>query len=205
MPDPSFATAILQRHLDRWHAGDLTARDELFRLIHGRLEVLALQMLRKFPHVAAYVDADDVFQEASLRLTRSLESLRPSSTRDFFGLAAVQVRRALLDLARYHGRRERAGQSPPGATRGAMEQVPSDEPSSSDLDRWRTFHEVVEQLPVEEREVVSLSFYHNWTHVQIGELLGVSEKTVQRRWRSALWKIGERCAPHDPPAQGNRP
>ena len=54
--------------------------------------------------------ADDVFKRigvlsggergryALLRLLRSLQAIRPGSTRDFFNLAAVHIRRELLDL-----------------------------------------------------------------------------------------------------------
>lgn len=59
----------------------------------------------------------------------------------------------------------------------------------SELERWCTFHEQVEQLPVEEREVVGLTVYHNWTQVEIAELFGVSERTIRRRWLEALRKL----------------
>ena len=48
---------------------------------------------------------DDVLQNAVVRLLRALEEVRPPSVRAFFGLAATQMRRELLDLARrYQGR-----------------------------------------------------------------------------------------------------
>jgi RNA polymerase sigma factor (sigma-70 family) len=44
---------------------------------------------------------------------------------------------------------------------------------------------------VQEREVVGLIFYHGWTQAQTAELFGVDERTVRRRWRSALGKVRE--------------
>jgi RNA polymerase sigma factor (sigma-70 family) len=41
------------------------------------------------------------------------------------------------------------------------------------------------QLPVEEREVVSLTYYHGWTQAEVATLLQVTVRTVQRRWQSA--------------------
>jgi RNA polymerase sigma-70 factor (ECF subfamily) len=47
------------------------------------------------------------------------------------------------------------------------------------------FHEAVERLPMEEREVLGLLWYQGMTHAQAAEVLGVATKTVQRRWASA--------------------
>jgi DNA-directed RNA polymerase specialized sigma24 family protein len=41
----------------------------------------------------------------------------------------------------------------------------------------------------EEREVVSLLFYHGWKQAEVAELLGVTVRTVQRRWQAALVKL----------------
>jgi RNA polymerase sigma-70 factor (ECF subfamily) len=59
------------------------------------------------------------------------------------------------------------------------------------LERWTAFHEAVERLPAEEREVVGLVFYHGWAKVQIAELFGVDERTVRRWWRSACVRLNE--------------
>ncbi len=61
--------------------------------------------------------------------------------------------------------------------------------NEDDLDRWQRFHEEVEKLPTEEREVVGLRFYHGWGEAEIAELFGVTERTVRRRWAAgcAAW------------------
>jgi DNA-directed RNA polymerase specialized sigma24 family protein len=38
-----------------------------------------------------------------------------------------------------------------------------------------------EQLPAQERGVVSLMFYHGWTQPQIAELFQVDQRTIRRR------------------------
>ena len=62
-------------------------------------------------------------------------------------------------------------------------------PEASDADQWMRFHEAVDQLPAEEREVVGLVFYHGWTQGRIAELFQVDERTIRRRWASACRKI----------------
>src|SRR5262245_31275827 len=84
-------------------AGDAAARDELLRACWGRLERLAGKMLGRFPNVRRWAERDDVLQNALVRLLQALEKVEPTSTRDFFGLAAVLIRRELLDLARRFG------------------------------------------------------------------------------------------------------
>ncbi len=181
MSDPSFNTSILQDQLDRWQAGDRTAADELIRLVTARLDNLARRMLKSFPNVQSIADKDDVLQSSLLRLLRTLQRLRPKNTRDFFNLAAVHIRRELLDLAR-----KCRGKATVQLieTWGEETPIPDQKTSknSADWDRWVLFHEGVDRLPMEEREVMGLIFYHGWTHRSIAELLNVSERTIRRRW-----------------------
>src|ERR1700722_1336874 len=108
--DPSSVhTTELHAWLDRIKAGDLAAREELLRSLCARLERLARKMLSHFPSVRHWAETCDVQQNAVLRLLRALEQVRPESVRDFFGLAAEQMRRELLDLARQASRARRAG------------------------------------------------------------------------------------------------
>jgi RNA polymerase sigma-70 factor (ECF subfamily) len=191
MTEPTFNTTELHHWLAQYRAGDPAAADALLRATCGRLEALARKMLRGFPRVRLHVQTDDVLQNALVRLLRALETLEPGSMRDFFNLAAVLIRRELLDLARHfrgiiqHEDR-RVGQTEPEG-RQAEPEARTDEPQ--DLERWARFHEEVERLPVEEREVVSLVFYHGWTQAQVAELYGVTIRTVQRRWQTALFQL----------------
>jgi RNA polymerase sigma-70 factor (ECF subfamily) len=68
---------------------------------------------------------------------------------------------------------------------------PAAEEDADELDRWRTFHEAVDRLPVEQREVVGLSFYHGWTQAEVAEHLGMSKRTVQRHWAAAMLTLHE--------------
>jgi RNA polymerase sigma-70 factor (ECF subfamily) len=195
MPDPSLHTAQLAGWLDRMRAGDAAARDELLHATCGRLERLARKMLGRFPKVRRWADTGDVLNSSLMRLLRALQELRPASTRDFFGLAAVQMRRELLDLARHYYGPQGVGANhaslPPTPQAGEPCDAGTEADGRADLERWSAFHEAVERLPAEEREVVSLRFYHGWTEAQIGALFGVEERTVRRRWRAACVRLHE--------------
>src|SRR5947207_7059370 len=99
MPDSSLDTLQLRQWLDRMQQGDASALDELLRHVCARLELLARRLLRAHPAVQRWAETGDVLQGALLRLTRALASVHPGSVREFFGLAAQQIRRELVDLA----------------------------------------------------------------------------------------------------------
>ncbi len=183
MTEPTPHTTQLRHWLERYRTGDATAADALVRATCGRLESLARKMLRGFPHVRCNVETDDVLQSALVRLLRALETMAPASMRDFYNLAAVQMRRELLDLARHFRHTRQAGENGDPAE---AEQQADDQ---QDLERWERFHEEVDRLPVEERELVSLIFYHDWSQAQVAELFGITVRTVQRRWQATLLKL----------------
>jgi RNA polymerase sigma-70 factor (ECF subfamily) len=176
-------TTTLRDLVARFQAGENSALDALIRRTEERLAQFARRMLGTFPGVRAREQAEDVLQNALIRLTRSLRQETPRSVRDFFGLAAVHLRRELLDLARSHGRRPTAhlANDPPDKAGG----------SSAELDRWTALHEAVERLPEELRQVFSCTFYHGWTQNQIAELLGISERQVRRFWVEACLRLKE--------------
>jgi RNA polymerase sigma-70 factor (ECF subfamily) len=129
--------------------------------------------------------------------------VEPASVRDFLGLAALEMRRELLDLARHFNgplgigaNHESHGAGSDSALIASEHVAPEDD--QDDLERWQAFHEGVEALPAEEREVVSLIYYHGWTQVEVAELLQAGERTIRRRWESALVKLHRRLNP--PPA-----
>jgi RNA polymerase sigma factor (sigma-70 family) len=190
-PEPSFNTIQLQRYIDLLRAGDGQATDTFLRRICGRLERLARSMLRGFPNVRRWADTNDVLQGALMRLLHTLERTQPESTRHFANLTALLIRRELIDLARHFRTRLDYIQDAPGADGEGAADVPDPHSAAADLDLWSAFHEQVEQLPAEEREVVSLIFYHGWTHAQIAELFQVDERTIRRRWRAAALKLNQ--------------
>jgi RNA polymerase sigma-70 factor (ECF subfamily) len=200
-------TSFLLACLQRLQQGDPAARDELLTLACDRLRHLAQRMLQRYPRLRQWEQTDDVLQNSLLRLRRSLAEVVPGSPREFFGLAAEQIRRELLDLTRhYYGRHrhtdERDAAAAPRvpvhfgliAPQGDEPQrhtpeAPDDTYDPAALGMWTEFHRRVDELPDAEREVVHLLFYQELTQVEAAEVLAVDPSTVKRRWRSARLRL----------------
>jgi RNA polymerase sigma-70 factor (ECF subfamily) len=189
---PSLNTVLLHQQVERIQAGDRDAQEELVRAIARRMERMARSMLRNYPNVHRWADTNDVFQNSVLRLLATLRQLRPASTRDFFNLTAVHVRRELLDLARRFAQHNEKLYLAGGATDSSLDplaEAAAPESGADRLELWKRLHEAIEELPPEERETISLVFYHGWTHEQIAEVLGVTARSVRRYRRSACEQL----------------
>ena len=95
-------TIQVQGWLDRLREGDEAARESLLEFSCERLMRLTRKMLRRFERVRRWEQTDDVLQSAMLRLHRTLAEVRPESPADFYRLAALNIRRELLDLAKHY-------------------------------------------------------------------------------------------------------
>jgi RNA polymerase sigma-70 factor (ECF subfamily) len=195
VPEPLGHTLQLVGLLDLMRAGDQTARQRIVEHACGRLRGLARKMLRRYPKVHRWEETDDVFVEAITRLHRALESVQPESPRHFYNLAATQIRRVLIDLSRrYYGaeglgsHHDTAGADQDGDVAPRYEPPDSTaEPSS--LAEWTDFHEQVEAMPDEEREVFNLLWYEQMGQEEAAEILGVTTRTVRRRWQDARYRL----------------
>jgi RNA polymerase sigma factor (sigma-70 family) len=184
----------LQNLIDRSLQGDGTAHEELLFYACDRLLRLTRKMFHGFPQLRRWEQTDDIFQNSMVRLHRALSEVRVESVRHFFNLAAVQIRRELLDLARHHfgphgnaANHHTDGQ--PADEIGVSLDVATGEPQ--DLESWSEFHQQVETLSQHEQEIVNLIFYDGLTQEEAAKLLGISSRTFKRRWQSVKVKLGE--------------
>jgi RNA polymerase sigma-70 factor (ECF subfamily) len=197
LADPSSRSLLIQGWIDRLRAGDESARVELLRCSCDRVVELTRRMLRRYERIRRWEQTDDVVQNVSMRLYRTLESVTPESTRDFFRLASLNIRRELLDLAKHYYGPQGLGtlyaSTPDGSTQGdnpPANSGPADlthDPSR--LEAWAEFHRQVSALPEELREVFDLIWYQGLSRHEAAEVIGVSERTLMRRWQEARLAI----------------
>lgn len=187
----------LQALLGAANSGDDRAYKELLNHACDRLLKLTRKMLRGYPDLRRWTQTDDVCQNAVLRLHRALSEVKPASVRHFFNLAAVQIRRELLDLGKHFFGPEGQG------TKHHTDGLPADDDGGSihrqedaagppeSLVAWSEFHEQIDKLPDEEREVFDLLWFQGLSQDEAASVLGISLRTVKRRWQSARLSLFE--------------
>jgi RNA polymerase sigma-70 factor (ECF subfamily) len=182
----------LQDLVNALRGGDTRARDLLINHACDRLLVLTRRMFHGRPGLQRWEQTDDVFQNAMLRLHRALGEAHVETDRHFFNLATVQIRRELIDLGRKHfgphgiGRNHHTDNQPGDERGGALHAI---EAEPADLAEWTEFHERVQSLPDEEREVFDLLYYEDFSQEEAATILGCSVRTIRRRWNDAKLRL----------------
>lgn len=201
-------TQLYQSLLDLAAKGESTAYGQLIARASERLLKLTRRMLRRYPQLRRWEQTDDVFQNAAIRLHRSLQNLKPDSVRDFMGLATLEIRRSLIDLIRHHfGPHGAAGKHQSGVAadgsneNGFLKNVQESTGEPDSMEAWSEFHEVVGRLPDAEREVFQLVWYGGLEQREIADLLKISLSTVQRRLYRARHLIITALHGQQPPIQ----
>ena len=196
-------TAVIQRCLDALQQGTAAeplVRDLLERAV-GRLRLLCAALLRRsYPRLAQpplSLETDELLGGVVAGLLTAMRTVRPQTVRQFFALATQRMRWQLNDLAR------RLDNQPAAAT--LAESGVAAPPSSGDsclTPAGRRMLGAIEGLPEDEREVFDLVGIQGLTHAEVAAVVGVSQKTVQRRLNRARLLLAERLADLRPATSG---
>ena len=186
-------SAEIEGWISRLKNGDFKAREQLINCTCERLTSLTRKMLKDFGRVKRWEQTDDVTQNSMMRLYRTLADVHPANAVEFYRLAALNIRRELLDLAKHY-----FGPDGLGANYASVDLVTGKSANNPDgdiplavedgpeqLEAWTAFHKQVEKLPDEEKEVFDLLWYQELSQADVAELLNISTRTVKRRWASA--------------------
>lgn len=198
-------TIAIQNLLEQIERGEnlLVAKQQVITVAYGRLRILARKMLASFNRVELDEETDGLIAESYLRLNKSLDEMRPENVRQFFALAALQMRRQLLDKLRHvrgRGEEERP-------QKFSLEQPNSSHPHQADLadsasstPNWTSLDVLaaLDKIDDRERECLILQNWYNFSHAEIAKLLQVSTKTVQRLSNSAYLQLAEILKSYNP-------
>jgi RNA polymerase sigma factor (sigma-70 family) len=176
-------TAQIQHLLDLLRAGDNSAREALLECSLERIHELARRMFHRKHDLRQLSQTDDVLQKALIRLHAALNGVQPADVRTYYGLAARQIRWVLRDLAgeKTAARFVNYTPTPPECEDETAE--------PRDLEQWSAFHETIEGLDEEDREMFDLLFYEGLTQEEAAEVLQTSIRTVRRRWQRARLRL----------------
>jgi RNA polymerase sigma factor (sigma-70 family) len=104
-------------------------------------------------------------------------------------LGAVQIHRELVDLTRRYAARAsyqaNHGTNVFSNDGGVQHFVDEAAVTEEPLDRWERFHETVERLTPEQKEVFRLVWYLGADQKTIAAIMGCSERSVKNYWRQA--------------------
>jgi RNA polymerase sigma-70 factor (ECF subfamily) len=196
-------TAVIQRYLDGL-VGDRAAEPIIRALLDRAVQRLRLLcgtlLYRSYPRLMqppVNLETDELLGSVVTGLLTAMRAVRPQTVRQFFALATQRMRWQLNDLAR------RLDEQP--AVAGLMESGVAAPRSSSDsclTPAGRRMLGAIEGLPEAEREIFDLVRIQGLTHAEAAEVVGVSEKTVQRRLNRARLLLAKQLADLRPATPG---
>jgi RNA polymerase sigma-70 factor, ECF subfamily len=167
--------------------GDRKAETKLIPLVYRELRKLAAHYLKGERH-GHTLQATALVHEAYLRLTQ-LQTIDWQSRSHFFAIAAQVMRRVLIDHARAHQAAKRGGPRESVSFDDAL--VMCDQRSQQLLALDAALDQLAKHDPRQSR-IVELRFFGGLTEEEIGDLLGISPRTVKRDWRVAkAWLFQE--------------
>ena len=186
---PQPETVLLLRRMDQ---GDSEAAERLLGLLYGELHELASGYMggERAEHT---LQPTALVHEAWLRMAGTAGP-ELTDRAHFLALAARAMRRILIEHARRRGARKRGS----GGTREPLDEalVAYERTGEADLLTLNGALGELEELDLQLAQIVEQRFFAGATNADVARALGVSERTVERGWRTARsWlrgRLGER-------------
>ena len=161
-------------------SGDTNARDRMLPLIYDELRSLAATYLRR-ERPGHTLQPTALVHEAYMRMIDQRQ-VDWSNRAQFVGLAAVMMRRILVNHARDRIAAKRGGDAERVPLTVVAEQIGTSEVDLLGL------HDALERLAAldaRKSQVVELKFFGGLTMEEIASVTGVSRATVEREWTFA--------------------
>lgn len=186
-PPSQDAPGQVTRILSAVKPGDREAADELLPLVYRDLRKLAAARMGRLAP-GQTLQATELVHDAYMRLVGS-DDPGWQGRAHFFGAAARAMRDIVADHLQRKNSLKRGGHFKRVGEDTAAE-LSCDGPSDGVLAVEEALEEFEREYP-RRAEVVTLTFFGGLTTPEIAEVLGISERTVERDWRFArAWLNG---------------
>jgi len=160
--------------------GDRAAADAVFAALYDELHRMARRQLAG-RGAGVTLGATELLHDAYINLAERGGVAIPDRNR-YMGYASRVMRRLIIDYARTRQAQKRGGQF-------AITSISTDvaDPMTDAGELTRISDALDELASVEERlvRVVDLKFFCGYSFSEIGEMMGVTERTIQRDWEKA--------------------
>jgi RNA polymerase sigma-70 factor (ECF subfamily) len=192
---------VVQGYLDDLAgAGDASAEPVVRALLAGsvnRLRALCQSLLyRRYPRLTRgplNLQTDELLGAVVERMIKAMREVRPRTVREFFALANRHMRWELNDLAR------RLDKHFPAAELAESRASAPAEPSASGINlNLQRILQAIENLGEDDREVFTLVRIQGMTRAEAATVIGVAEKTVQRRLSRSIVHLTEMLSDMQP-------
>lgn len=159
---------------------DKPALDAFWSGLYPDLKHMARSRLRRSGS-NTLLDTTGLVNDAYIRVVGAA-GLRAASPGQFLAYAARTMRSVVIDLARERQALRRGGGQHPLTLSAAMADGVAAEDEPLELDRaLRQLADVEPRLS----QVVEMRYFGGFTEAEIGDALGVTERTVRRDWEKA--------------------
>jgi len=179
--EPGGAGEPITQWLVAARGGDSAARERLIGAVYAELKRSASRELRRFRAVET-LQTTALVNEAYLRLLAG-ENLPFESRAHLLGVAAIAMRRLLVDRARERLSAKRGGGARQATLDTRAEAVA--EQASGELVALDDALVELEKLDPRLARVVELRFFGGLTEIEAAAALESSERTVRRDWTKA--------------------
>jgi RNA polymerase sigma factor (TIGR02999 family) len=167
------------RLLLAWRQGDDGALEELIPLVYGELHRIAERYLRH-ERPGHTLQPTAIVNETYLRLLARQDEDWKNRTH-FFAVAAQSMRRILVEHARARQAKKRGGRG----SRWLLDTVATTDPPAIDVLAVDEALVRLSAIDPQQGRVVELRFFGGLTEDQAAEVLGVTPRTIRRKWTLA--------------------
>jgi len=180
-PNRASSMSELNQLFDAVNAGDRGAIDRLIVVMYEELRQLAHRRLKASPR-GNTLETTGLVHESYLRFLNA-GRLRVTDRAHFMAYSSKVMRSIIIDLSRAH-RAERHGG---GALQVTLNSQVADQAHASDEQLIRINDVLEELIQTEPRlvQVVEMRYFGGLNENEIAEMLGLTERTVQRDWHKA--------------------
>jgi RNA polymerase sigma factor (TIGR02999 family) len=173
--------AEITKLLQDWSDGDSSALEKLIPLVLHDLREIAGRLFRRECE-AHTLQPTALVNEVYLRL-KDQRKIHWQNSEQFFGVAAMMMRRILVDYAKGRHAAKRGS----GAIKLSLDEAlgVAEMPDNFDLVELDEALTRLAKLDPRQAQIVEMRFIMGLSHEEIAEVLGISVTTVKREWSTA--------------------